>query len=107
STKMRSRVFTLEFSFAFDDGAADSTDPTVPAHENTKGRIVNSAVRRACVMGHPIAHSRSPKIHGYWLEQLGIPGKYELVDRAPEAFGEFFTHLAANGYVGGNITVPH
>jgi shikimate dehydrogenase len=58
-------------------------------------------------MGHPIAHSRSPKIHGYWLERLGIPGKYELVDRAPEAFGEFFTHLAANGYVGGNITVPH
>jgi len=68
---------------------------------------VNSAVRRACVMGHPIAHSRSPMIHGYWLAQLGIAGKYELVDRAPEAFAEFFTHLAANGYVGGNITVPH
>ena len=46
-------------------------------------------------------------IHGYWLEQLGIAGRYELVDRAPEAFAEFFTHLAANGYVGGNITVPH
>jgi shikimate dehydrogenase len=68
---------------------------------------VTSAERRACVMGHPIAHSRSPMIHGHWLAKLGIAGRYELVDRAPEAFAEFFTHLAANGYVGGNITVPH
>ncbi|HET7032671.1 MAG TPA: shikimate dehydrogenase [Casimicrobiaceae bacterium] len=68
---------------------------------------MNSALRRACVMGHPIAHSRSPMIHGYWLEKLGIAGRYELVDRTPEAFADFFTHLAANGYVGGNITVPH
>jgi shikimate dehydrogenase len=68
---------------------------------------MNSAVRRACVMGHPIAHSRSPMIHGYWLETLGIAGRYELVDRTPEAFADFFAHLAANGYVGGNITVPH
>jgi shikimate dehydrogenase len=58
-------------------------------------------------MGHPISHSRSPMIHGYWLAQLGIAGRYELVDRTPEAFAEFFTHLADNGYVGGNITVPH
>ena len=58
-------------------------------------------------MGHPIAHSRSPMIHGYWLEKLGIAGRYELVDRTPEAFAGFFTRLAENGYVGGNITVPH
>jgi shikimate dehydrogenase len=58
-------------------------------------------------MGHPVSHSRSPMIHGYWLAQLGIAGSYELVDRSPEAFDDFFTHLASNGYVGGNITVPH
>lgn len=46
-------------------------------------------------------------IHGYWLAQMGIPGAYELVDRTPERFADFFTNLAANGYVGGNITVPH
>ena len=46
-------------------------------------------------------------IHGYWLAQMGIAGAYELVDRTPEAFADFFTDLAANGYVGGNITVPH
>jgi len=46
-------------------------------------------------------------IHGYWLAKLGIAGRYELVDRTPEAFADFFTQLATNGYVGGNITVPH
>jgi shikimate dehydrogenase len=58
-------------------------------------------------MGHPVAHSRSPMIHGYWLRTLGIPGAYELKDLTPEAFPDFVTHLAANGYVGGNVTVPH
>jgi shikimate dehydrogenase len=46
-------------------------------------------------------------IHGYWLRTLGIPGAYELKDLTPEAFPDFITHLAANGYVGGNVTVPH
>jgi shikimate dehydrogenase len=76
-------------------------------HESTKGRILTSAGPRACVMGHPVSHSRSPMIHGYWLERMGIPGRYELVDRPLEQFAEFFTHLAAHGYVGGNVTIPH
>jgi len=66
-----------------------------------------AAAPKACVMGHPVAHSRSPMIHGYWLRTLGIPGSYELKDLAPEAFPDFVTHLAANGFVGGNVTVPH
>src|SRR5258708_20187306 len=66
-----------------------------------------STLRRACVMGHPVAHSRSPMIHGYWLKTLGIPGAYELKDLAPEQFVPFITNLAGNGYVGGNVTLPH
>jgi shikimate dehydrogenase len=58
-------------------------------------------------MGHPVAHSRSPLIHGHWLEQLGIAGRYELVDLTPEAFPAFVAHLAEHGFVGGNVTVPH
>jgi shikimate dehydrogenase len=58
-------------------------------------------------MGHPVAHSRSPMLHGYWLRTLGIDGAYELADVAPEAFEAFFRNLKANGYVGGNITIPH
>jgi shikimate dehydrogenase len=63
--------------------------------------------RRACVMGHPVAHSRSPMIHNYWLKALGIAGIYELKDLTPEAFPAFVADLAGHGYVGGNVTVPH
>jgi len=66
-----------------------------------------AAPPRACLMGHPVAHSRSPMIHGYWLTKLGIPGAYDLKDLTPEAFPGFMSDLAGNGYVGGNITVPH
>ena len=62
---------------------------------------------RACVMGHPVAHSRSPMLHGYWLRTLGIEGAYELADVAPENFAAFFRGLGANGFAGGNITKPH
>jgi shikimate dehydrogenase len=58
-------------------------------------------------MGHPVAHSRSPMLHGYWLRTLGIDGTYELADVAPEKFDAFFRGLKANGFVGGNITIPH
>lgn len=62
---------------------------------------------RACVMGSPVAHSRSPMIHRYWLRTLGIRGAYDLQDIAPEAFPGFLARLAAHGYIGGNVTVPH
>ena len=68
---------------------------------------MSAALRRACVMGHPVAHSRSPMIHNYWLKTLGIPGSYDLKDLTPAAFPGFVANLAGNGYVGGNVTVPH
>ena len=64
-------------------------------------------MKKACVMGHPIAHSRSPMIHGYWLKTLDIPGSYEIRDLTPEEFVPFIRNLAANGYVGGNVSLPH
>ena len=48
-----------------------------------------NATRRACIMGHPVAHSRSPMIHGYWIKQLGIDGAYDFKDLTPEAFPAF------------------
>ena len=62
---------------------------------------------KAFVVGHPIAHSRSPMLHGYWLNSLGILGSYERCDVLPEDLPVFLGSLKANGYVGGNITVPH
>lgn len=68
---------------------------------------MTAPIPRACIMGHPVAHSRSPMIHGYWLKTLGIAGAYDFQDLTPEAFPDFFTNIAARGYAGGNITVPH
>jgi shikimate dehydrogenase len=70
-------------------------------------RGVSGAQPRAFVVGHPIAHSRSPLIHGHWLAVHGIPGSYERLDVAPEAFPDFIRALPASGYRGGNVTIPH
>jgi shikimate dehydrogenase len=64
-------------------------------------------LHRACLMGHPVAHSRSPMIHNYWCKQLGVAGVYELKDLTPEEFPTFVRGLGKNGYVGGNVTLPH
>ncbi len=62
---------------------------------------------KAFVCGHPISHSRSPKIHGFWLKTLGISGSYEAIDVAPEDFGSFIASLRDRGFAGGNVTIPH
>ncbi|TGQ35009.1 MULTISPECIES: shikimate dehydrogenase [unclassified Mesorhizobium] len=65
------------------------------------------ASKKAFVTGHPIAHSRSPKIHGYWLAKYGIDGSYQAIDVTPEDFAAFLKKLEVNGYRGGNVTIPH
>lgn len=65
------------------------------------------AQNRAFVMGHPIAHSRSPMLHGHWLERLGIEGSYEKLDIAPADLAAFFADYREKGWIGGNVTVPH
>ncbi len=62
---------------------------------------------RACVIGHPVAHSRSPLIHKYWLAVHGIAGDYTRVDVPPEKIERFFDDFPKSGYVGGNVTIPH
>jgi shikimate 5-dehydrogenase len=66
-----------------------------------------NSIRKAFVTGHPIAQSRSPVIHGYWLEQYGIAGSYERIDVLPGRFDEFVTRLKTGEFVGGNVTMPH
>ena len=64
-------------------------------------------LKKAFVTGHPVVHSRSPKIHGYWLHRYGIDGSYEAVDVTPENFAEFVGKLSESGFHGGNVTIPH
>jgi len=64
-------------------------------------------MRRACVIGWPIEHSRSPLIHGYWLARYGIEGTYTKVAVEPDDVARFLRSLGAEGFVGCNVTVPH
>jgi len=62
---------------------------------------------KACVIGWPVEHSRSPLIHRYWLAQYGINGAYDKEAVRPEDFAAFVGALAEHGYVGANVTLPH
>jgi shikimate dehydrogenase len=63
--------------------------------------------KAACVIGWPVEHSRSPLIHTYWIEELGLAAAYRREAIAPDRLADFLTRLAAHGYVGANVTVPH
>ena len=62
---------------------------------------------KACVIRWPVAHSRSPLIHRFWLERLKIEGSYELAAVAPADFPRFVDDLARHGFAGANVTLPH
>lgn len=62
---------------------------------------------RACVIGWPVEHSRSPVIHGYWLKQYGIDGAYDKEAVEPKDLERFLNELAHHGLVGANVTLPH
>ena len=64
-------------------------------------------MKKACVIGWPIKHSRSPLIHNYWLKQLEIDGLYERVAVEPNDLPGFIRNLKQNGYQGCNVTIPH
>ncbi len=55
----------------------------------------------------PIEHSRSPLIHRYWLERLGVDGAYERFPVPPGAFAQFAAGIGKDGLAGSNVTVPH
>lgn len=64
-------------------------------------------MRRACVIGWPVNHSRSPIVHNYWLELHAIDGDYGRVTVAPGALRDFLGKLEDNGFIGCNVTLPH
>ena len=68
---------------------------------------MNTTARAACINGWPVEHSRSPHIHNYWLKLYGFPGEYRREAVPPEQFSGFVRQLAARGYAGANVTVPH
>ena len=64
-------------------------------------------MKRAGVIGWPVAHSLSPVLHGHWLQEHGIDGSYEKIPAAPEDFAATIARLRGEGFSGVNVTVPH
>ena len=69
--------------------------------------ILTGKTRLAGVFGWPVAHSRSPRLHGFWLERYRIDGVYVPLAAAPERLAAAVRGLAAAGFAGANVTVPH
>jgi shikimate dehydrogenase len=66
-------------------------------------------MRRLAVLGHPVAHSRSPAMQNAALAQLGLGEEWSYValDVAPEDFEARLAAMAGEGFAGANVTVPH
>jgi shikimate dehydrogenase len=68
---------------------------------------ITGAAKLAGVMGWPVAHSRSPALHGYWLRKYGIDGAYIPMAVKPEDLRRSLQALPALGFAGCNLTIPH
>jgi shikimate dehydrogenase len=68
---------------------------------------LSGRARVAGVVGWPVGHSRSPRLHGYWLRRYGIDGAYVPLPVRAEAFARALRALADLGFAGCNVTVPH
>lgn len=66
-------------------------------------------MKRLAVLGHPVAHSRSPAMQNAGLEAMGLADKwrYEAIDVEPEEFEQRVRAMPGEGFVGANVTIPH
>jgi len=69
--------------------------------------ILTGRAKLAGVIGWPVAHSRSPRLHGYWLERYKIDGAYVPLPVPPPQVAQALRMLALMGFRGVNVTVPH
>ena len=69
--------------------------------------ILTGHARLAGIIGWPVAHSRSPRLHGFWLERHAIDGAYVPLAVRPEDFATAVRGLAVAGFTGANVTLPH
>lgn len=67
---------------------------------------MTQSLKQACVIGYPVAHSKSPDIHRYWLEKYKIHGRYEALTIDPDMFDTQIKHMKKQ-YVGWNVTLPY
>ncbi|MDR3520482.1 MAG: shikimate dehydrogenase [Acidocella sp.] len=70
-------------------------------------RLLTGSARLAGVIGWPVAHSRSPRLHGTWLARYNIDGAYVPLPVAPADFPAVVQALVKAGFMGANVTIPH
>jgi shikimate dehydrogenase len=70
-------------------------------------KILSGKARIAGITGWPVGHSRSPRLHGYWLDRHGIDGTYVPLPIEPANFTAAIRGLMAAGFAGLNVTIPH
>lgn len=68
---------------------------------------MSDKISLAGVIGAPVAHSLSPRMHGYWLKANGIAGQYVPLHVEPEDLPDVLSALPKMGFVGVNVTIPH
>jgi len=66
-----------------------------------------TSIPRAGVIGNPISHSLSPKLHSYWLDRYGISGEYTALQVTEDALETTLRDLPKQGFIGANVTLPH
>src|ERR1700693_5482293 len=64
-------------------------------------------MKRACVIGDPVSHSRSPLVHGFWLAELGIEGSYGRERVTGPRLAGLIHRIRDHGLQGFNVTLPH
>jgi shikimate dehydrogenase len=69
--------------------------------------ILSGSARLAGITGWPVSHSRSPRLHGFWLQRYGIDGAYLPLPIEPAHFAEAIRGLMRSGFAGVNCTIPH
>jgi shikimate dehydrogenase len=68
---------------------------------------ISAETRLVALLGHPVAHSLSPRMHNAAFAARGLDWAYVALDVPPERLAEAVRGLAAAGFAGGNVTAPH
>jgi len=70
--------------------------------------MAQNNIKKAAVIGYPVKHSLSPRLHGYWLKKYGIAGEYTAIEVRPEELSDFIKSFRTDDdFVGLNLTIPH
>ena len=68
---------------------------------------MSTPIPLAGVLGHPAAHSLSPRLHRHWLRRYALAGHYVPLEVAADDLRDVLATMPRMGFVGANVTIPH